>query len=48
MKAGLGGKIFKEFVRLRAKFPSYLKDHGGEDKKKQRYKKVCDKKKTSI
>ena len=37
MKAGLGGKIIKEFVR--AKFPSYLKDHGGEDKKKAKVQK---------
>ena len=48
MKAGLGGKIIKEFVRLRAKFPSYLKDHGGEDKKSKGTKKCVTKKKTSI
>ena len=45
MKAGLGGKIIKEFVRLRAKFPSYLKDHGGEDKKSKGTKKCVTKKK---
>ena len=33
MKYGLGGKIMKEFVGLRANAYSYLKDNNDEDKK---------------
>ena len=45
MKDGLGGQIMKEFVGLRAKTYSYLKDNNNEDKKSKRLKKVCHKKK---
>ena len=45
MKAELGSKIIIEFVRLRAKTSSYLKDHGGEDKKSKGTKKCVTKKK---
>ena len=34
MKNELGGQIMKEFVGLRAKTYSYLKDNNDEDKKK--------------
>ena len=44
MKDELGGKIMKEFFRLKAKRYSYLKDNNGEDKKSKRNKKVCHKK----
>ena len=44
MKDELGGKIMKEFFRLKAKTYSYLKDNNGEDKKSKRNKKVCHKK----
>ena len=43
MKDELGGQIMKEFVRLRAKTDSYLKDNNDEDKK-AKTKKVCQKK----
>ena len=33
MKDELGGRIIKQFVGLRAKSCSYLKDDGSEDKK---------------
>ena len=33
MKNGLGGQIMKEFVGLRAKTYSYLKDNSDKDKK---------------
>ena len=36
----------KEFVVLRAKTCSYLKDNNDEDKKSERHKKLCQKKKT--
>ena len=45
MKDELGGQIMKEFVRLRAKTDSYLKNNNDEDKK-PKPKKVCQKKKT--
>ena len=35
----------KEFVRLRAKTYSYVKDNNDEDKKSKRHKKVCHEKK---
>ena len=34
MKDELGGQIMKEFVRLRAKTYSYLKESNDEDKKR--------------
>ena len=47
MKDELGGNIMKEYVGLRAKTYSYLKDNNNhEDKKRQKQKKVCHKKKT--
>ena len=46
MKYELGGKIMKEFVVLRPKTYSYLKDNNDEDKKSKRHKKVYHKKKT--
>ena len=46
MKDELGGQIMKEFVALRAKAYSYLKDNNNEDKKSKSHKKVCHKKKT--
>ena len=45
MKGELGGKTMKEFVGLRTKAYSYLKDINDEDKGK-RHKKVCHKKKS--
>ena len=36
----------KEFVVLRAKTYSYLKENNDENEKSKRYKKVCHKKKT--
>ena len=48
MKNELGGQIMKEFVVLRAKTYSYLKDNNDEDKKSKRHKRVCHKKKTEI
>ena len=38
------GQIMKEFVGLRAKTYSHLKENNDEDKKSKRYKKVCHKK----
>ena len=46
MKDELGGQIMKEFVELRAKIYSYLKDNNDEDKKEKRHKSVCNEKKT--
>ena len=43
MKDELGGEITKEFVGLRAKTYSYLKDNNDEDKIRKRHKKVCHK-----
>ena len=45
MKDELGGQIMKEFVRLRAKTYSYVKENNDEDKKTKCTKK-CHKKKT--
>ena len=45
MKDELGRQIMKEFVGLRAKTYSYLKDNNDEDKKAKGRKK-CHKKKT--
>ena len=42
----LDGQIMKEFVGSRAKAYSYLKGNNDADKKKQKAKKVCDKKET--
>ena len=42
----IGGQIMKEFVELRAKSYSYLKDKNDRDKKVKSPKKVCHKKKT--
>ena len=47
MKGELGGKTMKEFVGLRAKAYSYLKDINDEDKGK-RHENVCHKKKSEI
>ena len=45
MKDELGGKIMKEFVGLRAKIYSYLKDNNDEDKKAEGIKKCAIKRK---
>ena len=45
MEDELGGQILREFVGLRAKTYSYLREKHNEDKK-VRYKKVCHKQKT--
>ena len=42
----IGEQIMKEFVELRAKSYSYLKDKNDRDKKVKSPKKVCHKKKT--
>ena len=47
-KYELGGKIMKEFVALRAKTYSYLRDDDSEHKKSKRNKEVCNKKKTYV
>ena len=46
IKDKLGEQILKEFVGLRAKTYSYLKDNNDEDKKSKKHKKMCHKKKT--
>ena len=46
IKDKLGKQILKEFVGVRAKTYSYLKDNNDEDKKSKKHKKVCHKKKT--
>ena len=46
IKDRLGKQILKEFVGVRAKTYSYLKDNNDEDKKSKKHKKVCHKKKT--
>ena len=46
IKNELGGTIMKESVALRAKTCSHLTDNNDEDKKRQKHKKVCRKKKT--
>ena len=48
MKDGLYVQIMKEFVRIRAKTYSHLKDDNEENKKSKRHKKVCHKNKTEI
>ena len=48
MKEELGGQIMKEFVGLRAKTYSYLKDNNDESKKSKRHKKVSHKKKLNF
>ena len=45
MKDGLGGQVMKEFVGLRAKIYSYLKDNNDEDKKAKGIKKCVIKRK---
>ena len=44
MKDELGGQIMKQFVGLRAKIYSYLKDNNNEDKKSKGTKKSAIKK----
>ena len=44
IKDELGGQIMKEFVELKAKTYSYLRDNNDGDKKSKRHKKVCHKK----
>ena len=46
IKDKLGEQILKEFVGLRAKTYSYLKDNNDEDRKSKKHKKMCHKKKT--
>ena len=46
MKNELGRTIRTKFVGLRAKTFSYLIDNNSRDKKSQRHKKLCHKKKT--
>ena len=46
MKDELGGHLMKEFVRLRPKTKSYLKDSDDDYKKTKRHKKMFRKKKT--
>ena len=46
MKEELGGQIMKEFVGLRAKTCSHLKEKNDKNKKSKGTKKVCHKKKT--
>ena len=48
MKDELGGKMMREFVRLRAKTYSYLIDDGSEDKKAKNRKKYVIKRKLRI
>ena len=48
MRDELGGQIMKQFVGLRAKTHSYLKDNNDEDKKQKAQKSVTQKKKLNF
>ena len=48
MRDELCGQIMKEFVGLKVKTYSYLKDSNDEDKKSKRYEKVCHEKNLNL